>query len=246
MRIALITDIHENFQMLEKSHAMLRNHGYDMLVCLGDITGYSPLFYSHQPDANACVDLLREYAHIVIAGNHDLHTSGRLPSYHTERNIPSHWYEMTLMERLKHSRDKLWLYEDEIVPQLSDKNCDFLAGLSEWEVYENGGEKYLFTHFFRPDISGISRWFPVTSLEIRAHFRLMKKQDCRLAFTGHAHPPGPTLISWLKWSNFGYCQVSLKKRHKAVICPAVVGERNLSSSLIFDTQSKTIIPLVVT
>lgn len=245
MRIAIITDIHENFQMLEKSHAMLRKHGYDMLVCLGDITGYSPLFYSHTPDANACADLLREHAHIVIAGNHDLHTAARLPSYHIEKNIPAHWYEMSLMERLKHSREKLWLYEEEIVPELSTANQNFLAGLREWAVYENEGERYLFTHFFRPDISGISRWFPVTSMEIYAHFRFMKEHGCQLAFTGHAHPPGPTLISWLKWSNLGYCQVKLRERHKAVICPAVVGERHPGCCLVFDTTSQTLTPLLV-
>ena len=45
MRIAIISDIHEDFAMLEKALAILKSVGYDMLVCLGDITGFAPEYY---------------------------------------------------------------------------------------------------------------------------------------------------------------------------------------------------------
>jgi predicted phosphodiesterase len=245
MRIALITDIHEDFQMLEKSILKLESKGYDVLVCLGDITGYSPLFYSHAPDAEACIDLIKDKADVAVAGNHDLFTSQRLPSYHASKNMPEHWYELNFDQQQQLSRNKLWLYEDEVVPVVSASNMEFLKGLKEWAVLENGVEKYLFTHFFQPDISGIGRWFPSTNFEIRTHFQFMKDMGSKLAFVGHAHPPGPTLINRFSWSNRGYESVSIKEKHRAVICPSVTSDRTPGCCSIFDTDKKEIIPVLI-
>jgi predicted phosphodiesterase len=245
MRIALITDIHEDFQMLEKSILKLERKGYDILVCLGDITGYSPLFYSHAPNAAACIEFIRERADVVVVGNHDLFTSQRLPSYHARKNIPEHWYELTYIQQQQLSRNKLWLYEDEVIPVLSASNIEFLNGLKEWAVLENGNEKYLFTHFFHPDISGVGRWFPSTNFEIRTHFQFMKEMGCTLAFVGHAHPPGPTLINRFSWSNQGYKTVPVKERHKAVICPSITDDRAPGCCSIFDTDKKEITPVLI-
>jgi 3',5'-cyclic AMP phosphodiesterase CpdA len=99
MRIAIITDIHEDFEMLEKAFAKIRSLGYDLLVCLGDVTGFAHQFYDHPPDANACLDLLRANAHLALAGNHDLFTAHRLPSYHIHNGIPGNWYELSFQEQ---------------------------------------------------------------------------------------------------------------------------------------------------
>lgn len=245
MRIALITDIHEDFKRLEMTCKALDNQGYDMLVCLGDITGYSPLFYSHQPDANACIDLLREKAHLVIAGNHDLYTFARLPSYHLQKNIPHNWYQLPPEERGRISNQKIWLYQEEILPVLSHSNAAFLESLKEWDTLEDGKYKYLFSHFFQPDLAGVGKWFPYNSLEIQAHFRFMKELNCKLSFTGHAHPPVPITVNRLFWSHGESETFCVKRHHKAIICPALVGERFPGSYLIFDTAQQQISTLSI-
>ena len=72
MRYAILADIHANLAAFE---AVLENieakSGVDELWCLGDIVGYGP-----QP--GECIELLRKYNPVCIAGNHDLGAIGKL------------------------------------------------------------------------------------------------------------------------------------------------------------------------
>jgi diadenosine tetraphosphatase ApaH/serine/threonine PP2A family protein phosphatase len=69
MRCLIVSDIHSN---LEAFRAVLDHAGpVDSIWCLGDVVGYGP-------DPNACVELLRSYPHLCIAGNHDWAALGKL------------------------------------------------------------------------------------------------------------------------------------------------------------------------
>jgi diadenosine tetraphosphatase ApaH/serine/threonine PP2A family protein phosphatase len=72
MRYAILADIHGN---LEAFRAVMRDiedrGGVDELWCLGDMVGYGP-------EPSACLDLLREYPHACVAGNHDWAAAGRI------------------------------------------------------------------------------------------------------------------------------------------------------------------------
>jgi len=72
MRIAIVTDIHEDSHKLSKALWLLKNRGYDKLVCLGDIAGYNSKYYHHTPEADRCIELIRMHADIVVIGNNDL------------------------------------------------------------------------------------------------------------------------------------------------------------------------------
>jgi len=242
MRIAIISDIHEDFWMLEKAIASLKSIGYDQLVCLGDITGFATEYYTHSPDANACIDLIREKADIVLAGNHDLHSTQRLPSYHLQKNIPHNWYDLTLDQRFAVSNNSLWLYEEEIMPTLTPKNEQFLNNLKEWITIDVGDRRILLSHFLQPDLSGVSRWFPYRIHELRPHFRLMKECDCSLAFVGHCHPEGVTVVSKLFWSSPTYNTVRLKRKPRIVLCPAITRGNKMSGFAIFDSVRNEITP----
>jgi predicted phosphodiesterase len=62
MRILILSDIHANLIALE---TVLRNAGdFDAIWCLGDIVGYGP-------EPNACIERLRAYDLVCVAGNHD-------------------------------------------------------------------------------------------------------------------------------------------------------------------------------
>jgi diadenosine tetraphosphatase ApaH/serine/threonine PP2A family protein phosphatase len=65
MRYAILGDIHSNLAALE---AVLQDldirGGFDQVWCLGDVVGYGP-------EPHRCIELLQQYSHMCIAGNHD-------------------------------------------------------------------------------------------------------------------------------------------------------------------------------
>ena len=65
MRYAIIADIHANLAAFRAvlDH-MERRGGVGEIWCLGDVVGYGP-------DPCQCIELLCQYDHVCIAGNHD-------------------------------------------------------------------------------------------------------------------------------------------------------------------------------
>lgn len=65
MRALILSDIHANLEALEAvfSDAQVRG-GFDVIWCLGDTVGYGP-------DPAACIDRIREFELVAVAGNHD-------------------------------------------------------------------------------------------------------------------------------------------------------------------------------
>ena len=72
MRILIVSDIHSN---LEAFQSVLEDAdsrgGFDQMWSLGDLVGYGP-------DPGACIDIIRKYEHLGVAGNHDLAAIGKL------------------------------------------------------------------------------------------------------------------------------------------------------------------------
>ena len=69
MPYLIISDIHANLAAFE---AVLDSAGdFDRIWCLGDMVGYGP-------DPNECIERLREFDHICLAGNHDWAALDRL------------------------------------------------------------------------------------------------------------------------------------------------------------------------
>jgi predicted phosphodiesterase len=68
MHILLISDIHANLSALE---AVIRDAGeFDQVWCLGDVVGYGP-------EPNECIERLRAFDLVCLAGNHDLAVVGK-------------------------------------------------------------------------------------------------------------------------------------------------------------------------
>lgn len=65
MRTAIISDIHANLEALLAVLEDIDKQNVDRIICLGDLVDYGP-------DPAACLDLVREKAKIIIAGNHDI------------------------------------------------------------------------------------------------------------------------------------------------------------------------------
>ncbi|MDE2938328.1 MAG: metallophosphoesterase family protein [Chloroflexota bacterium] len=65
MRALIVSDIHSNLEALEAVIADANERGgFDTVWCLGDSVGYGP-------DPEACLDLLRSFPLVAVAGNHD-------------------------------------------------------------------------------------------------------------------------------------------------------------------------------
>jgi len=71
--ILIVADVHANLAAFEAAiEDAPTNHGpIDAIWSLGDLVGYGP-----QP--RECIDLLRSFPHVAIAGNHDLAAAGLL------------------------------------------------------------------------------------------------------------------------------------------------------------------------
>jgi predicted phosphodiesterase len=244
MRIAIITDVHENFAALSRAIGFLKKSGYELLICLGDIAGFAANYYQHHPDANACIELLREEADIVLSGNHDHFTCRRLSSYQLEKGLPLNWYDLHPAEQKSISGNNFWLYESEIVPELSSGNMKFLLNLQEWHIIEVNDVKLLFSHFVKPDLVGTGTWMPQRISQLQPHFRFMEENDCRLSFTGHFHPDGITIADRYFHTITGASTFKLKRKPSIVLCPALSG-KNSSSCIIFDSANNEIIPYIL-
>jgi len=75
MRIAVISDIHSNFQALERTFEVIDQLAVDQVFCLGDIVGYGPA-------PNECIALVRERCAVTVRGNHDSGAIDELPLDH--------------------------------------------------------------------------------------------------------------------------------------------------------------------
>jgi predicted phosphodiesterase len=72
LKIAVISDIHGNYDALEAVLEDIdRQGGIEEIYCLGDIIGYGA-----QP--NECTEKIRELGCLTVAGNHDFASVGRL------------------------------------------------------------------------------------------------------------------------------------------------------------------------
>ena len=64
MKIALISDIHGNYEALKSVLADIENSGIEKIICLGDTIGKGI-------NSNRCIELLKKYNVLTLAGNTD-------------------------------------------------------------------------------------------------------------------------------------------------------------------------------
>lgn len=70
MRILVLSDVHANLAAFKAVLADAAGQ-WDQIYYLGDLVGYGP-------NPNECVELLRQYDHIALSGNHDWAALGKL------------------------------------------------------------------------------------------------------------------------------------------------------------------------
>lgn len=193
MRIALISDIHEDSLALKKVLKRLKKTGYDRLVCLGDICGFSiPFYHYHKSrDAHDCLNRVREHCDLVVAGNHDLYLVRKTPRFSDIFAFPANWYELEPGERERLSANRLWLNENEEPdPGLTVEDLRYLESLPEYELLTEGSQTLVFSHYVYPNLSGFQKGFYHLPAEFHDHLRWMQTLGATCSFTGHGHPEG--------------------------------------------------------
>lgn len=97
MRYAILGDIHSNLVAFKAVLQDLRKRGgFDRIWCLGDVVGYGP-------DPHACIELLQQYDHVCVAGNHDWATIGRIDTldFNEDAALANQWTAQQLTEKDK-------------------------------------------------------------------------------------------------------------------------------------------------
>lgn len=240
MRIAIISDIHEDINNLMKIITKLDKKGYDQLICLGDISGFNLPYYKYQKTRNAheCLSLLRDKCEIIIPGNHDFHAARRIPEYSAVFDFPSNWYELDFQKKSELVNGDIWLHEmDDLDPLYRSDDIEFLYSLPEYYILKTPKANILFSHYAYPNLSGFRKGFYIQEKEFRHHFSFMKEKNCDIGFTGHAHIRGFYTVSPDNFRHYNYCKLKLKAFPVCIGIHPVTSHKNRSGFCIFDTES---------
>jgi predicted phosphodiesterase len=240
VRLAIISDIHEDIRALETVLRQIRKKGYDLLACLGDISGAGSSMYPDTTlrDARACLELIREACDIVLPGNHDMHASERFPQYPIGFTFPPDWYRLDNPEQKEVSDGKLWPHEDDLDPGYDGNSIEYLRSLPEYKILDAVPFRILLSHYFYPDLTGFRSHFRTESEELEDHFGFMENLDCDVAFTGHFHPEGFTVSRHGRFSLNGYRSMQISDLPVIFGVPPVTSFRQRTGYCIFDTGTK--------
>ena len=238
MRLAFISDIHEDYITLKRILLKAESRGYDKLICLGDISGFSRTFYKYMAyrDAPACLKLVRERCDYMIPGNHDLHAARKTPVLSDVFDFPGNWYDLEPGKRLQMSEDKLWPHDEDLDPGYNEEAVDFLGSLPEYEIIETPKYQIMLSHYAYPNLSGFKKGFYSWEKEFSEHFALMEKQQCSLCFTGHAHPRGYYVVTKNQFRQYRLRSHRIRAFPAIIGIPPVTRHKHRSGFCIFDTD----------
>ena len=244
MKIAIITDIHEDIINLELAFQKIAKQQCDRIVCLGDISGYNARFHhfiDHR-NASACLQLLRDNNAIIVAGNHDLHSCGRLPFMSGDEEIPENWYQLDHVTRLTIAGEKVWHYTDELNPLFSDDDIQQLRDLPLYYTLQGEEGSILFSHYLYPNLNGFKTELHDNSEAFMRHVEFMQQKQCLVSFCGHTHTSG--MMHFNKTLHRKSFNKNIKlESNSIIIIPPVVRNRTASGFCIFDTNNWTAIAL---
>jgi predicted phosphodiesterase len=102
MRIAIISDIHANFEALEAVFTDIDTQNIDEVICLGDVVGYGA-------NPNECLALVNKRCPTILLGNHDAAAVGMLSAqyFNIHAKIAIEWTSEHLDEGARQSIEKL-------------------------------------------------------------------------------------------------------------------------------------------
>lgn len=102
MRYAIIADIHANLAAFDAVLDDTKQRKVNELWCLGDVVGYGP-------EPHECIELLRRFKFICVAGNHDWGAVGKLDifEFNSDAATACRWTAQVLSAEDKAFLEKL-------------------------------------------------------------------------------------------------------------------------------------------
>ncbi len=117
MRVAVISDIHGNWEALSSVLQDIDRRGIETIYCLGDIVGYGP-------DPELCIAAVRRRCTIVLKGNHEDAILRAPIGFHSLARNAIQWTKSRLLNPWRH-------------PIRSLRNLSFLRSLPARAAGEN-------------------------------------------------------------------------------------------------------------
>ncbi len=252
MKIAVISDIHEDLISLKKAFKQIEIEKCDQIICLGDILGYPFLRakYENTRNASECIRLIKNNCSLVLLGNHEMFHLKKIPKYHSGFVFPNNWYDLTAEEKRHISKNKVWNYADDYLVTLNEYDIEYLSALSEFSFQTVGSIKILFSHFIYPNFSGYVSNYIGNRIKLKEHFNYIKSNQCLYSICGHMHVEGiglsydpanhflSRLFTGFMYYNFG--KIRLKNKHCSITLPALADNSQVNGFAILDTDNLTI------
>lgn len=159
MRVGIISDVHANYEALDRVLAALEEEKVDTTICLGDLVDFGP-------SPAEVLHRIQEEKIIVVKGNHDaavIHYDST--KFHYKSLSEKDYVETSLEGTLRY---------------LSQGDIDYLAALpTRWEL-EIEGNRVLFVHGI-PDFDGYPT---IGQIE-----EFLADGSWQYVFWGHTHKP---------------------------------------------------------
>lgn len=212
MIYAIISDIHANKIALTAVLKDAKLNGAGRIICLGDVVGYGP-----EPENT--VSLVRSFAAMSLAGNHDDAVAGRIDS--------SEFIDLAADAAIRHRE------------ALSSGNREWLAT----RPYIFKGKTFACTHgdFIQPEAFN----YITGSEEAAANFAARSEQ---LLFAGHTHVPGIFLTGASgKVYALDAADFTLEDGKRYIVNPGSVGYPRTtdgiceSTYVLFDDVERTVV-----
>jgi len=181
MKVGILAGIHEDVVHLEQAIDTLRGAGCEIMLCLGDIVGYSVPYcgFLKSRDAHRAVQLVQQLCRHAVAGNNDLFAVRRISSRSDTFQYPSDWYSLDWSTRRRLANGRVWLYDDELPAVLTSEDEAYLRGLPEFLMVTIDGLSLVLSHYAYPDLVGDSATFdPLVPENLTRHLRFMHEQGC--------------------------------------------------------------------
>lgn len=241
MKLAFISDIHEDVVSLRLALSKIEKYKVDHIICLGDISGYNPIHYNYVGTRNAheCLNIVKQVCSHIVLGNHDYNAIGKIPEFSPGFDFPPDWYDLDYFEKKHIANNRLWCYEDyELKPKYSRSDIEFLSSLKQFEIFKTSQYNIFLSHYVYPNISGMLVDYYMDKENFNKHFEYMKTHGCSISINGHEHTPGLCYITPDKFKHRGFGSKTINSRPLILMCPSVADGRNRKGFLIFDTETQ--------
>jgi predicted phosphodiesterase len=215
MRIALISDVHSNYEALTSVLSTGHDLGIDKYICLGDVVGYGA-------DPNPCCDLIRRMASVTIMGNHDAAVIGMMD---TEYYYPA-------------ARDAITWTRN----ALTDENFEWLYSLPYSYRRPKDEPEHNMAFYHAAPIIPSGFFYVVRQEDAQLHMKMYDRL-AEFNFLGHSHLTNQYLLGPKRTKDVSGKPVKTRPDHKWIINVGSVGQPrdrdNRACFGLFDTDEQT-------